>query len=258
MERETTPHWSYSSLNCYLQCPMKYYFRYVEQAPVERTGVCFPFGRAFHLVLSMRANKGADFKLAEAKDNFAELFKVETDASENLTYKPDETFTSCVAKAGEMLAVVWENWQDDFAVKSVADSFTIEVPGLRKPLIGEFDLVVTDGGDEAIVDWKTASAKWPMGKADRELQATAYCYAYRQLYGVNPIFRYDVVTKSKTPTVGSWYTVRSADELDRFEWVTARIEQSVEEGLFYPNESVMNCGECPYKERCKNEHQKWR
>ena len=26
--------------------------------------------------------------------------------------------------------------------------------------------VVTDGHDNCIVDWKTASAKWPVGKAD--------------------------------------------------------------------------------------------
>ena len=29
---ETAPHWSYSSLNTYLQCPMKYAFRYIERA----------------------------------------------------------------------------------------------------------------------------------------------------------------------------------------------------------------------------------
>ena len=50
-----TQHWSYSALNTYLQCPMKYKFRYVEHAPEERSGACFAFGRAFHAVLSARA-----------------------------------------------------------------------------------------------------------------------------------------------------------------------------------------------------------
>ena len=48
-------HWSYSALNTYLQCPMRYKFRYVEHAPEERFGACFAFGRAFHAVLSQRA-----------------------------------------------------------------------------------------------------------------------------------------------------------------------------------------------------------
>ena len=65
------------------------------------------------------------------------------------------------------MKVAFDNWQDDFAVKSVAESFTVSVPGLDKPLIGEFDLVVTDGGDENIVDWKSASAKWPGSRQTR-------------------------------------------------------------------------------------------
>jgi len=258
MEMQDRPHWSYSALNCYLQCPLKYMFRYVEHAPEERTGVCLPFGRAFHAVLSERALKGSSFTEEDAKENFAFFFKGETEATDNLTYKEGETFDSSLDKGFAMLKVALENWQDDYVVKVVAKSFSVTVPGLHKPLVGEFDMVVADGGDEAIVDWKTASSKWPAGKADRELQATAYCYAYRQLNKVNPIFRYDVITKTKQPSIGSWYTVRTADELDRFEWLANRVERSVEEGLFYPNESVMNCNECPYRDRCKTDHQKWR
>ena len=251
METQTTPHWSYSSLACYLQCPLKYALRYIENAEVERTSVSLPFGRAFHAVLSERARKGSAFKLEEAQADFAVYFRGETDVCENLTFKADETFDSCLNKGCEMLAVALENWQDDYVVKAVAKPFTVVIPGVERPLIGEFDLVVKDGGDEAVVDWKTASSRWPAGKADRELQATAYCYAYRQLHGVNPVFRYDVFTKAKEPQIGNWYTVRTADELERFAWIVSRIEQSVKTGIFYPNESVMNCGECPYRERCK-------
>jgi len=251
MEAREQPHWSASSLSCYLQCPLKYAFRYIEQAPVERTGVCFPFGRAFHAVLSERAVKGPTFRLEDAKEDFAVYFKGETEVSENLVYKPEETFDSCLNKGFEMLAVAFESFQDDYGVKAVAEPFSVTVTGLEKPLIGEFDLIVTDGGDEAIVDWKTASSKWPMGKADRELQATAYCYAYKQLHAVTPIFRYDVFTKTKQPTVNSIYTTRSEEDLNRFSHLCRQVERSVNAGAFYPNESVMNCGECPYKNRCK-------
>lgn len=249
-----TPHWSYSAFNVYLQCPLKYQFRYIEHAEVERTNVCLPFGRAFHAVLSERAWKGADFKLEDAQENFAFFFKGETEVSENLFYKPDETFDSCLQKGFDMLKVAMENWTDDYGVKSVAESFKVEVPGLKKPLIGEFDLVVTDGGDEAICDWKTASSKWPAGKADRDLQATAFCYAYQQIHGTNPLFRFDVYTKAKTPALNQYYTVRSQDDLDRFEGLAKQIEKSVETGLFYPNDSCLSCGDCPYRERCK----KWK
>ena len=80
-----TPHWSYSAFNTYLTCPMRYYFRYIEHAEVERTSVNMPFGRAFHAVLSERARKGSSYTIEEAKDDFAVYFKGETEVSENLS-----------------------------------------------------------------------------------------------------------------------------------------------------------------------------
>ena len=43
-----TPHWSYSAFQTFLTCPLKYQFRYIDKVEPERTGSCFPFGRAFH------------------------------------------------------------------------------------------------------------------------------------------------------------------------------------------------------------------
>ena len=88
-----------------------------------------------------------------------------------------------------MVEAVCENWMDDYAVQSVAESFSVNVPGLSKPLIGELDCVVTDGKDTCIVDWKSSSAKWAVGKADKDLQATAFCYAFREKHGEKPLFR---------------------------------------------------------------------
>ena len=138
----------------------------------------------------------------------------------------------------------------------MVEAFSVEVPGLSKPLIGEFDLVVNDGGDETICDWKTASMKWPTGKADRDLQATVFTYAYLRKHGVNPLFRFDVFTKAKTPAHHQFYTLRTNDDFDRFVHLANRIEVAVNTGVFVPVESCMNCSECPYSERCKRECRK--
>ena len=155
-----------------------------------------------------------------------------------------------------MLDVAFAEWSDDYTVKSVAEAFSVNVPGLSKPLIGEFDLVVTDGGDEAVVDWKTSTSKWPAGKVDRDLQATAFCYAYQQLHGKSPIFRFDVFTKAKTPVRHQFYTLRTNDDFNRFVYLAGQIEKAVNNGLFVPLESCMNCSDCPYSERCKRECRK--
>jgi len=246
-------HWSYSALNTYLQCPMKYALRYIKHTPEEWISAYFPFGRAFHAVLSQRAVRGADYTLDEAKSGFAGIFKAETDAAgDELVYKPDESYDSCIAKAGDMLAVAFENWQDDYAVKSVAEPFSVTIPGIDRPLVGEFDLVVEEGGkDLCIVDWKTSGSRWPAGKADYDRQATVYCYAYRAKYQVNPVFRYDVITKGRQPQIGNWYQVRTEDELNRFEELLHQVDRSVSAGVFYRNENHMNCAECPYAYKCR-------
>ena len=175
-----TPHWSYSALQTYLTCPMRYYFRYIEHAEVERTPISIPFGRAFHLVLSERAMKGTNYTIVDAKEDFAVYFKGETEVCENLTYKPEEDYWFWDKRGCDMLEVALADWPDDYAVKSVAEAFSVDVPGLSKPLVGEFDLVTVDGGDETICDWKTAAMNWPKGKVDRDLQATTFCYAFQQ------------------------------------------------------------------------------
>ena len=251
-----TPHWSYSAFNTYLTCPMRYYFRYVEHAEVERTNVSIPFGRAFHAVLSDRARKGSSYTVEDAKEDFAVYFRGETEVSENLTYKADEDYWFWNQRGCDMLDVAMSEWSDDYTVKSVAEAFSVDVPGLSKPLVGEFDLVTVDGGDETICDWKTASMKWPNGKADRDLQATTFCYAYQKQYGTNPLFRFDVFTKAQKPAHHQFYTLRSHDDFERFVFLAGKIEQAVNTGVFLPVESCMNCSECAYGSRCKAAHRK--
>ena len=122
-ELKKEPHWSYSALQCFLTCPMKYKFRYVDNAPMERTCSALPFGRAFHAALSERARVGMDLKLSDTKDIFADFFKVETDAAENLRYKANESFDSLLNTGFDMLAVTLENWQDDFCRKKCRGKF---------------------------------------------------------------------------------------------------------------------------------------
>ena len=142
------------------------------------------------------------------------------------------------------------------SISSVAEAFSVDVPGLSKPLVGEFDLVTVDGGDETICDWKTASMKWPNGKADRDLQATTFCYAYEKLHATNPVFRFDVFTKAKTPAHHQIYTLRSHDDFARFIYLAGKIEKAVNSGIFLPVESCMICAECAYGSRCKAAHRK--
>lgn len=250
------PHWSYSAMQCYISCPLKYRFRYIDNAPIERTAAALPFGRSFHAALSMRARNGAAVSADDVKTCFADTLAMELRAAENLTYKQGDSADTLIKTGNLMLDQILQCWQDDYSVMSVAESFSVSVPGINVPLIGEFDMVVRDGQDPCIVDWKTSSVRWAADKADKDLQATAFSYAFKQVYETLPLFRFDVITKTKAPTVESHYTTRTDDALIRFEWLLRGINKAVTSGDFIPNETSFTCTDCPYRSRCKRAHEK--
>ena len=195
---------------------------------------------------------GSSLTREEIVNLFAESFKIETEIAPNLIYKEGENFDSMIALATRILDAALANWSDFYTIKGVAQAFKIDVPGLDKPLIGEFDLIVQDGRDACIVDWKTSASRWPAGKAERDLQATVFSYAYEKLNGTRPLFRFDVITKTKNPVCETHYTCRDEAAFRRFELLAARVQDAVDKGVFLPNETSFACAECPYKNRCKN------
>ena len=254
------PHWSYSAINCYLNiCSLQYYFRYVCHAEAEQTSAVLPFGRAFHAAASEQAlvaAKGKCLNKPEIVEVFESVFHLECDQTDNLTFKTGETYDSMVAKAADMLDELLARWSDFRNVVGVAVPFKIKVPGLSKPLIGEYDLLITETDKPVIVDWKTSACRWNTDKVERDLQATCFCYAYNREHQVNPEFRFDVITKAKSPQLGQFYTKRDADAFARFEAIAVAVERAVNAGIFLPAETSYFCGDCPYASKCKQWHHK--
>jgi len=175
-----------------------------------------------------------------------------------LVYKDGETFDTTLALAEKMLDAALANWSDFYTVRGVAQAFEVEVPGLDIPLIGEYDLLTQDGSDACIVDWKTSATRWAAGKADRDLQATVFSYAYRQQTGEFPVFRFDVVTKTKNPVCESYFTSRGVHDFKRFEILAQEAQNAINKGVFLPSETSFACGECAYKSKCRQWHFKVR
>ena len=108
-ELRQEPHWSYSALNTYLNiCQAQFMYRYVDQAEVERTSVCFPFGKAFHAALTAQAWEcmmGGSLTRDEIVGQFEEAFRIEAEATPNLIYKEGENFDTVIDLAAKMLDV---------------------------------------------------------------------------------------------------------------------------------------------------------
>jgi putative RecB family exonuclease len=260
LELREQPHWSYSALNTYLNmCSLKYAFQYVYKVESERTASSLPFGRAFHIAATHHAQsvmQGKRMTLPELHDVFAQWFKLECAACTNLTFKNGESINSLTEQARFMLDALLARWIDWNNIVSVAHAFKVQVPGLGKPLVGEYDMVIKDGETTSIVDWKTSAARWSEGKADRDFQATAFSFAYllEEDHGMIPLFRFDVVTKTKNPSLENHYTQRTKDDLYRFQLLALAVERAVKQEVFLPAETSFCCGDCQFASACKEWH----
>ncbi len=261
------PHYSYSALNTYINtCQLLYYYRYIEKAEAERTPVALPFGSAFHSALSEQAQAAKTGKLLTAEqmaDAFATYFQAECKDAANVVFKREEGIDDQIATARRMFETVNREWIDYWNIVSVAEPFKVEVLGLSKPLIGELDMVVSeqtpfDGEDgkqaDTIVDFKTAARMWSDDRPTRDLQATVFSYAFEKVHGHSPSFRFDVVTKTKTPVVRRFYTVRHEDHYRRMEKLLVTADKGIQAGVFLPAESSFSCADCPFAGRCAEWH----
>ncbi len=137
------------------------------------------------------------------------------------------------------------------------------MPGLSKPVIGELDMVISeqtpfddenDKGSDTIVDFKTAARMWSDDRPAKDLQATVFSYAFEKTHGRRPSFRFDVVTKAKTPTVKHLHTSRDDDHYQRLEKLFLMADKGIQAGIFLPNEGSFACSDCPFADHCAGWH----
>ena len=257
-ELRAKPHHSFSSLNLFLNiCSLQYAFRYVYRVTPEHTPVNLIFGSAFHRALEAvarcrRANELMTLK--SAVECFSDYWQTLCDEKDDILFKSPDQYDELHAIGRQMIAVILEGWMEHDII-AVAEAFCVPLPGSDKSLIGEYDCVLRDAdGGVVIVDWKTAARRWPKDKADKDLQATCFSYAYRIEHGAIPEFRFDVITKTKTPTYEQHYTHRTPDSFVRLNKLVEMVERATAADAFYPNENSYACSDCVYKHACASWH----
>lgn len=247
---------------------MQYAFRYIYQIPREHTNAAPLLGRAFHSAatwIAARKRDRKEFRPDEAKDFFSEAFLAECRGAKEVLFGDGDTPDSLDRQGRSLVDCLCESWPEE-EVLEIGTAFCvpfISFGGIRlsdRILIGEFDLVVRDPeGRTVIVDWKSSARKWPVDKADRELQATVYLYAYcaeRRERLDNVGFRFDVVTKTKTPSYNQYPTARKYDDFHRMLWLIQGIEKAMKADIYLPNENSYFCGDCVYGSACREWHRR--
>lgn len=246
------PYLSASRINLYLACPRKYAFRYVEGVTPAWKAAALAFGSAVHSALETyhrSLQDGATLTGGETEALFASDWQAAQ--LDSLHFAPREDAAS-LRRLGESLVSAYVAQYPALSVRAVEWEFQLPLTDpasgevIGPDLRGVFDLMLHD---DVIVELKTAARAYDEGTLARNIQVSAYHYAYRLLYGRAPTIRLVAMLKQKVPQVKSYETERSEADDAWFVHLAAAVAHGIESEVFPPAPGWM-CGDCEYQHAC--------
>jgi putative RecB family exonuclease len=229
------PHWSYSSINQYLACPLRYYFQRILGLPQSTVGSGLVFGSAVHAALAhyhlaLKLNRTPTFKDGE---NRADLMTQGMALVELYLKEPPPE--RIVAVEQEIICPVHDS-QGEY---------------LETPLVAVADLIVDTDDGLLVREFKTSARAYGESEVASSLQPTCYVNAVQEVFGEPATVEYTVLIKTKTPKIQRLPASRTDEDLGRLGEIVKNVEKGVQAGIFYPVESPMNCSTCPYRGPCR-------
>ena len=216
---------SASSLIEWLRCPMLWAGRRVWRWPEPPAHPALAMGAALHAAFAAH-HRGQDAELALLAA-WAQVERAPYGALQRASNAVRAYAAANPAQFGDRAEV----------------AFTLESRALPCRLIGYYDLV----RGEEVHEIKTGMTAWTQARVDRELQATAYLYAWRELRGELPPLTYWTVDTGSHGRVQRLVTQRTAWELEEFAALAGRIYGEMERA-----ELAARCmpSRCVWPERC--------
>lgn len=238
---------SYSQLNLYLECPLKYQMRYLSEGGYgdERVPAALVFGTAIHQALAhfyRQAMDGEPFSLGAFLEAFAAAWQAEAEKQEIL-FGEKEDFASLLALGQEMLRVFARLAHPLKVIAvEVPFEFKLEHPRTGKefhiPIKGVIDLIEEDdNGTLWVVDHKTAGRVYTEQQIAGDLQMLIYGAAVKQLdvvEGREALLRFDVLLKTKTPQFLRYCMRRDDRDRERLFEIVTGIWKAIDAEAFYP------------------------
>ncbi len=120
------------------------------------------------------------------------------------------------------------------------------------PFVGKIDVVDVQ---VTIRDNKTKSRRPSQQDTDDSLQLTAYWEAVRQELGELPkAVAWDLLVRNKTPAAETFISDRRPRDVARLSHIVLTAFEQVDKAGPFPNWGCQNCGRCPFRERCIQDH----
>ena len=209
-------HLSPSSINTYLDSPLRWYNHYVKGERGDY-GDALHRGIVAHDTLEQRFRAQIGEFDVDGWDWHAAV--AVSDHVKSMERKPDGDLDT--RELAMLLSEYWEKYGSKLTPTEIEMPFALELPYARKlkKLIGRMDLVHTLNGKPAVIDFKTGRRKKSLHDVEFDIQALVYGLALRDLMGVEGDihFSYHQIVFTTIPQIVILDRPVTVAEMERFE-----------------------------------------
>lgn len=251
-------HLSFSAMNLYRSCPLRYRFRYLDGLPEEAVSASLVFGSAVHRAAELHFNRllaGEELPgLEELLSAYHDAWRDQLEVTQ-VQFGKDDDMASLSTLAGRMLEAFRINPVAQPAGRVIGVEEELRgaiIPGVPD-LLSRIDLLIETDDAVVISDLKTSRSRWSREQAeDSAEQLLLYSELVKHLVPDKRLrLQFVVLTKTKEPIVDVHELPVESQRVDRTKRIVEQVWRAIEAGHFYPTPSAMNCGGCPFRRPCR-------
>ena len=239
---------SYTQINSYETCPLKYKYAYVDNIPY-RPGLSMIFGSFIHDVMEVFYKNFQETK--EFKKEY--LLKLFEDNWPKVTFSSKRQEEDYREKAKEMITVYFErnkNTKNDPIF--IEKSFVFQLDN-NITINGRIDRIDKINDEKVeVIDYKSSFREPPQRDIDKDYQMTIYAMVTKEVFKLSP----DLLSVYYVMTDKKFETQRNEDDFEDFKVAAKNIADQIKANNFNPKKG-WHCKYCDYSFICPEMERKY-
>ncbi|MGO9566594.1 MAG: RecB family exonuclease [Desulfomonilaceae bacterium] len=249
------PHLSYSQINCYMTCPLKYRYNYIDKIEPPFVSSALVFGSCIHEAVGsfyQSCLEGDSLSPSQVHDVYRQAWESHS-KEQTVRFFNGDAVETLTTKAKRMLEVFHEAFDPSAQIIGIEEPFEVDLGKRMPPLVGWIDAVeMAPDGTVSVIDLKTASKRYSDNTVHSNLQLTCYSLGAKVLgFNGETRFRLDVLLKTQNPELIRYQTTRNDADRERFVKLVKSVWQGIKKEVFFPK-TDWQCGQCPFLDNCKS------